>query len=128
MELQLPRAALYVRRIYMNNGREVDSEVEEGEAPMSEAQQDQYKAVIGDAQARVSVGRDMSEMDYGSGGKVFISVSLVCDQSQAGISYAVGLAAQMADYFVEQHYQQMRSRCHAIGLLEQPHTNGRPQY
>lgn len=128
MTLELPHTALRVRRVYYaDKGVEVDNEVLEGEVPMSQEQQDQYKAVIGDGQARVSVGRDMSDMNYGSGGKVFVSVSLACDQSAAAVQYAVGLAAQAADYYVEQHFQQMKQRCFALGLLKPP-TDGRPQY
>ncbi len=126
--MQLPLATLTVRRVYVQNKNEIDSEISEGEAPMSEQQQDQYKGIIGDGQARVAVGRDMSEMDFGSGGKVFISVSLACDQSATGISWAAGLAAQMADYFVEQHYQQMKQRCINLRLLKPAVPGERPQY
>lgn len=128
MTVELPHTQLKVRRVYIENAKEIDNEISEGEAPMSDQQQDYYKGVIGDGQARISVGRDMSEMDYGSGGKVFISVSLACDQSSAGISQAVQLAAQMADYFVDQHYQQMKQRCMQLQLLKPAATNGRPQY
>lgn len=128
MGLHLPHATLTVRRVYIKSQNELNNEILEGEAPMSQEQQDYYKGVIGDGQAKVTVGRDMSEMDYGSGGKVFVSISLSCDQSSAGITQAVGLASQMADYFVEQHYLQMKARCQSIGLLKEVHTNGRPQY
>lgn len=124
----LPLATYTVRRVYIKDQDEESNEILEGEVPMSNEQQDYYKGVIGDGVARVTVGRDMSEMDYGSGGKVFVSVSLACDQSEPGISAAVGLAARLADYFVEQHYLQMKQRCQAIGLLKPVHTNGRPQY
>ena len=94
---------------------------------MSQQQQDYYKAIIGDGLARVSVGRDMSEMDLGSGGKVFVSVSLVCNQDAQTVNYAVGLAAQIADYQIEQHFQQMKQRCEAMGLLK-PAAPARPAY
>lgn len=120
--------SLTVRRVYVRDGIPNGSEISEGDAPMTEIQQDYYKNVIGDGQARVTIGRDMSEMDYGSGGKVFISVSLACDQSAAGIQAAAGLGAQMADYFVSQHYQEMKQRCLQLGLLEVKPVAARPQY
>ncbi len=128
MGTQLPLASATIRHVYMKEGNELDNWIQEGEAPMNQQQQDYYKAVIGDAQARVTVGRDMSEMDYGSGGKVFISVSLACDQSAGGISQAAMLAAQMADYYVVDHFQQMKARCLQLQLLKPAHTEGRPQY
>jgi len=116
-----------LRRVYIQDANELETEIQEGEAPMSQEQQDYYKNIIGDGQGRVSVGRDMSEMDYGSGGKVFVSVSLVCDQSAGGLSSAINLAAQMADSFIVYHHQQMKERCIQIGLLKPVPTNGRPQ-
>lgn len=127
MEVILPHTSFTVRRVYSKNSNDVDNEVLEGEVPMSQQQQDYYKAVVGDGLARVSVGRDMSEMDFGSGGKVFVSVSLVCNQDAQTINYAVGLAASIADYQVEQHFQQMKQRCEAMGLLK-PVAPGRPVY
>jgi hypothetical protein len=120
MKLYLPHTTLTVRRTYVQNNKEVENEILEGEVEMNQQQQDEYKMIIGDAQARVSVGRDLAEMDYGSGGKVFVSVSLTCDQSHQGIARAVQLAAYMADGFVAQHYQEMKSRCTQLGILKTP--------
>lgn len=120
--------ALNVRRSYIKNKLEVDNEVLEGEVPMTQEQQDYYKQVIGDGQGRISVGRDMSEMAFGSGGKVFVSVSLACDQSSAGIMNAIGLAASMADYYIALHHQQMKERCVQMGLLKPAPISGMPQY
>lgn len=94
---------------------------------MSQEQQDSYRAIIGNGQAKVTVGRDMSEMDFGSGGKVFVSVSLSCDQSQLGIMQAAGLAAAAADYFVDMHFKQMKQKCVEMHLLK-PAQPERPQY
>lgn len=129
MELKLPHTALTVRRVYIRNKTELESEILEGEVPMSQEQQDQYKAVIGDGLARVSVGRDLSESDYGSGCKAFVSVSLVCDQSASAINYAVSLADQMATFYVEKHLNEARQRCYGMGLLKPPvDPSLRPQY
>ncbi len=94
---------------------------------MTQQQQDVYKSLIGDGQARVSVGREMSESDYGSGGKAFVSVSLACDQSANGISGAINLASQVADFFVTEHHKQVKQRCIEMGLLKDPNA-GRPTY
>jgi len=129
MDLQLPYSALTVRRVYIRDKQEVNSEILEGEVPMSQEQQDYYKGVIGDGQARVSVGRDLSELDFGSGGKVFVSVSLTCDQSQAGVTQAIQLASQMAGYYVEQHLHEVKQRCVVLGLLKPTvDPNARPSY
>jgi hypothetical protein len=129
MELKIPHTSMTVRRVYVKDKKTIDSEIQEGEVPMSQEQQDQYKAIIGDGLARVSVGRDLSESDFGSGCKAFVSVSLACDQSAAAINYAVGLADQMATYYVERHLQEARQRCYALQLLKPPvDPNARPQY
>jgi len=129
MELNLPHTAMVVRRVYVRDKQEIENEISEGEVPMTQQQQDQYKLVIGDGLARIAVGRDLSDTDYGSGGKAFVSVSLACDQSAAGISSAIVLAQQMADYYVEQHIQAVRQKCYQLNLLKPPaDPNARPQY
>lgn len=128
-DLDLPHTKLTVRRVYTMNKQEVESEILEGEVPMTQQIQDEYKNILGDAQARISIGRDLSELDFGSGGKVFVSVSLACDQSQAGIARAIQLADYLATGFVQQHFQEMRNRCVQIGLLKPPVATGSgPQY
>lgn len=126
MELQLPTTKMLVRRVYVQDKQEVSSEVAEEEVPMTQAQQDHYKSIIGDGLSRVSVSRDLSEMDFGSGGKVFVSVSLACDQSQAGITRAVELASGIAKWYVEQQLGEVRQQCYTLGLLKDP--GQRPQY
>lgn len=129
MELNLPHTAMVVRRVYVRDKQEIGSEISEGEVPMTQQQQDHYKSIIGDGQARITVGRDLSDTDYGSGGKAFVSVSLTCDQSSAGISGAIQLAQQMADYYIEQHLGQVRQKCYQLQLLKPPaDPNARPQY
>ncbi len=78
---------------------------------MSQQQQDQLKALVGDGQARVSVGRDLANKDFGNGGGVLVNVTLTCDQSQGAINAAIGLAYQIADgaawYYQEQLQRQL---------------------
>lgn len=85
-------------------GPEPLHEVYEGEAQMSQQQQDAYKALIGDGLAKVTVGRDIGEKDFGSGGGVIVNVSLTCDQSGPVINQAIALAHQIADG-AAWHYQ-----------------------
>ena len=51
MEVVLPHTSFTVRRVYSQNSRDVDNEVLEGEAPMSQQQQDYYKAIKNDSTA-----------------------------------------------------------------------------
>lgn len=92
-----PLARMVVHTHLKVNDQNIDHLVYEGEAQMSQAQQDEYRALIGDGQARVSVSRDLSEKDYGNGGGVQVTVSLTCDQSQAALNQAIVLAHQLAD-------------------------------
>ncbi len=64
---------------------------------MSQQQQDYYKSLLGDEKGRVTVGRDLGEKDFGSGGGVSVTVSLTCDQSAEKVAAAIGLAFQVAD-------------------------------
>ncbi len=85
---------------------------------MSTPQQDYYKSLVGDGLAKVTVSKELSEMSYGNGGKVMVSVSLTCDQSQAGVNGAAGLADQLAVYYLSQHFDQMR------GIVSQKGISG----
>lgn len=76
---------------------------------MSLQQQDYYKSLIGDGLAKISVGADLGEKDFGNGGGVIVNVTLTCDQSAEKIQAAIGLAHQVATGAVW-HYQ---------GLLKQ---------
>lgn len=72
---------------------------------MSQAQQDEYKSLVGDGLSKVSVSRDASEKDYGNGGGVMVTVTLTCDQSTPALNQAIALAHQLADSACW-HYQQ----------------------
>lgn len=128
MELEEPRTQLKVRRSYIQNKEQVELELLEGEVPMSQEQQDAYKSIIGDAKAKVTVSREMGELDYGSGGKVFVAVTLTCDQSAQGLQYGIGYAAQLADQVISQHHSEMKQKCISMGILKNGAQAGRPGY
>lgn len=94
-------------------------EIYEGEAKMSQQQQDAYKNIIGDGLGRVTVGRDLSEKDFGNGGGVFVNITLACDQSQAGFQAAIPMAFQLADQWCWFYQRQLADQLVQEGLLKQ---------
>src|SRR4051812_28732979 len=88
--------------------KEVDHFVFEGEAQMSQQQQDAYKGLIGDGAAKITVAKDLGEKNFGNGGSVMVSITLTCDQSHAAINGAVDMAHGLADYWIKQYHDQMR--------------------
>lgn len=89
----------------------------EGEAKMSQEQQDYYKSLIGDGLSKITVGRDNGEKDFGSGGGVMVSVTLTCDQSQDKIRGAIDLAYQIADSFAWHYQNQLKQQLIQAGIL-----------
>ncbi len=92
--------------------------VYEGEATMTPQQQDQYQAILGDQKARVSVGRDLTEKDFGSGGGIMVNVTLTCGQSKPEIEAAIALAQQMADGAAWYYQGQIKSKLLQAGILK----------
>ncbi len=85
---------------------------------MSQHQQDHYKAILGDEKARVSVGRDLSEKDYGNGGGVMVNVTLTCGQSQPEISQAIALAHDLANGAARHYHNQLRQQLVSQGVIK----------
>jgi len=52
--------------------------------------------LIGEGEAKVTVGLDIANKDYGCGVSAFVSVTLTCDQDEAIIKMAGDAAVQMA--------------------------------
>lgn len=71
------------------------------EGDMPEQLQDQFRRIIGDGLARVSVGVPLDLKDFGSGGGAHVSVSLTCNQDANSIHQAHELAMQAALYYVK---------------------------
>lgn len=86
---------------------------------MSQQQQDYYKSILGDEKARVTVGRDLGEKDFGSGGGVIVNVTLTCDQSAEKVQAAIGLAYQIADTACWHYQQQLKQQLLQAGILRQ---------
>jgi hypothetical protein len=117
-KIDLPHTRMLIHARVMSSGGLKDHQVYEGDAVMNQVQQDYYKDIVGDGQARVTVGRDLAEKDYGNGGGVFVNVSLACDQSQAAISQAIQLAYQVADGAVWHYQQQVKQELINRGILK----------
>lgn len=91
----------------------------EGDAIMSQVQQDRYKSLIGDGLAKVSVGRDLGEKDFGSGGGVIVSVTLTCDQSEQSVNAAIALAHEVADNHAWHYQQRLKQQLLQTGILKE---------
>lgn len=90
----------------------------EGDAIMSQAQQDRYKSLIGDGLSKVTVGRDLGEKDFGSGGGVIVSVTLTCDQSEQSVNAAIALAHEVADNHAWHYQQRLKQQLLQSGILK----------
>ncbi len=113
-----PLTRLVVDRKLYHNDREIDHELYEGEVEMTQQQQDAYKAIIGDGLATVTVSRTLSHKNYGSGGDVFVSVSLKCDQSSDGLATAIEYAKQLAEDRAWNHLDQLRHQLVQRGIVQ----------
>lgn len=79
----------------------------EGETPREIM--DQYKQLIGDGNASVSVSTDMSVKKFGAGASAMVTVSLSCNQDQQTIAAAIDLAAQTGRYYAKAYQAQAES-------------------
>jgi len=91
----------------------------EGETPRE--LMDQYKQLIGDGNASVSVSTDMSIKKFGAGSSAMVTVSLTCNQDQQTIAAAIDLAAQTGRYYAKAYQQQAEGELRT--LLQ---SQGRP--
>lgn len=112
----LTREIVHLHRV--ENERDVSHDVYEGEVRMSQEQQDHYQQLIGDAQASITVSRELSEADYGNGGKIFVSVTLRCHQSEAYINAAVAYASKMAEDKVWEYHAALRNQLLVKGIIK----------
>ena len=58
----------------------------------TEEEMDRFERLIGDGHAKVTVGMDAGEKDYGNGFGIFLSVSLTCGQTEDEIDETVATA------------------------------------
>lgn len=85
---------------------------------MTQQEQDQYRGIVGDGKARVSVSRDISEKDFGQGGSIGINITLTCDQSENGLNWAAYLASEFAKNTLNLHYEDFRRYLQGRGLIK----------
>lgn len=93
--------------------------VYEGEVQFVTQQQlDGYKALIGDGKGRITVSKELSEADFGRGGKTMVSISLTCDQSGDAVNATIQAADVLATYWVDQHHNNLRQLLYQKGILK----------
>ncbi len=51
------------------------------------------KEILGDQNAKITIGSSQSDKDFGNGVETFMSVTLTCDQNSKDIDIAMGLAS-----------------------------------
>ena len=85
---------------------------------MSQEQQDRFQARVGNGLAKVTVGRDLGEIDVGNGGGVIVSVTLTCDQNERAVSSAIALAHEIANNSAWHYQQQLKQQLINAGILK----------
>jgi hypothetical protein len=80
------------------------SEVAQSDIP--EEFMSEFKALVGDGKAHVSVSADMSIKDFGTGAGAMITVSLTCGQDRDTIEQAIDLAGVVARQYAAEHQKQ----------------------
>ncbi len=90
----------------------------EGDAVMSQEQQDRFKALIGDGLSKVTVSQDLGEKDFGSGGGVIVSVTLTCDQNENSIANAIALAHEVANGHAWYYQHKLKEQLLTSGILK----------
>lgn len=65
---------------------------------------DQYKEIVGNALARVTVSADMAIKEFGTGVGVMVSVTLSCNQDQETIERGIDLGGQIVRGYCEEQY------------------------
>ena len=65
----------------------------------SEEEVDRFERLIGDGNAKITVGMDAGEKNYGNGFGMFLSISLTCGQTEDEIDEACDTAVRtLGDY------------------------------
>jgi hypothetical protein len=90
----------------------------EGELPLSDQQQADLKQLLGDGLAKVTASVEMSESDFGSGGKTFCAVTLTCDQSINAIEGTHAWAFYFARKYAEEQHAVLKESLVAKGILK----------
>ena len=109
---------MHIERRYYQNDKLVDREVYEGEVTMDPQQKDYYKQLIGDGKGSITAGRPLGHKDFGTGGDVFVSVTLTCDQSEPGLNAAIDYAKYLAETKLWQHFEELKQQLIQRGILK----------
>lgn len=96
----------------------VDRLVLDGKVEMTQPEQDAYKRLMGDEGASVTAGREVSEMHFGSGGKVFASITLTVDQSTEGIETGYAWANHFVDKKIWEAHAELKAQLLQHGILK----------
>lgn len=85
---------------------------------------DEYKKLLGDAQARISVSADMALKDFGSGAGAMVTVTISCNQDKNTIEQAIDLAGSLARaYCAEQRQLAEKELENAVKAKAGPYGN-----
>lgn len=104
------------------------AEVSTYEGPIPEALMEQYKKVIGDGLAKISIGVDVSLKDYGSGSSSMCTVTLTCGQTEEQIRNAQDLAKNLAMEFAYNNANTAKEVYQALLAQSTGAVKGKPNY
>ncbi len=116
MLITLTRQTIHTHILKDKN--EIDHKLFEGEVQMDQQQQDYYQQLVGDGKASVTVSRELSESSFGSGGKLFVSITLTCNQSQSYLEAAINFAKTLAEQKAWEQHGELRTQLIQRGLLK----------
>lgn len=114
-----PLTAMTIHVRDKDAGSKPEHHLYEGEVVMSQAQQDRYAAIIGDGLSKVTVGHDLGEKDFGSGGGVIVSVTLTCGQNEQSVNSAIALAHEITNNHAWYYQQKLKQQLLQSGILKQ---------
>ena len=118
MNIKRPLTKMSVHLHTFRNKQEEGHEVFEGTVPMTQQQQDSYAWALGDEKASVTVSSDLSESNYGNGGKVFVSVTLTCGQDKEHLEFALNLAKELSNAAAWNFHSEMKKSLINKGILK----------
>ena len=70
---------------------------------------DQFADLVGNGLARISVGADIAQKDYGNGTGGSVTVTVTCNQDGETMARATALAQSCARTWCKQHQEQMQA-------------------
>lgn len=119
MRVLVPHAKMRLERHLIINDQPTEPEVYEGELQMPDPSLAPTLAgLVGDGKAGVTASCSLSHKSFGTGGDVFVSVSLTCNQDENSIAAAVYHAKTFANYYAEQNLAELQQKLVAMGLLK----------